>query len=130
MGVKTVRETDLVREIRKAAEARGCLVARTNAGRVPVSDAGGRRYAFGGAAKGWSDLTGCLPDGRFLAIEVKVPGKYPSDAQWDFLQQVNTRNGVGFWADDLLAAIEAIEAAVEGYAVSLILRRDSEIHWR
>lgn len=130
MSVKTTKESDLVREIRKAGEARGLLLSRTNAGRIPYTDGRGRSYAINGAGKGWSDLTGCLPDGRFLAIEVKLPGKFPSDAQWDFLQQVNARGGVGFWADDLVAALDAIDAAVEGYAVSLILRRSSEIHWR
>ena len=35
----------------------------------------------------------------FLAIEVKVPGEEPDDAQENFIEQVNQAGGVAFWAD-------------------------------
>lgn len=53
--------------------------------------------------KGVSDILGTLPDGRFLAIEVKAPGKKYTLTmhQESFLKQVVKNNGVGFVADSL-----------------------------
>lgn len=59
--------------------------------------------------KGISDIIGCLPDGRFLAIEVKKPGGRPSPEQKAFVERVNTSGGVGLIAYDLDAVIAAIE---------------------
>jgi penicillin-binding protein-related factor A (putative recombinase) len=57
---------------------------------------------------GVSDLLGILPDGRFLAIEVKKPyikGKQQagkaSEEQLKFLSEINTRGGLGFVATSL-----------------------------
>ena len=58
--------------------------------------------------KGISDIIGCLPDGRFLAIEVKRPGNKPSIEQADFLARVNAMGGLGLIAysiDDVAAVI-------------------------
>lgn len=51
--------------------------------------------------KGISDIIGCLPDGRFLAIEVKCPGKNANKNQLDFLKKVWERGGVGLVARSL-----------------------------
>ena len=56
--------------------------------------------------KGISDIIGCLPDGRFLAIEVKRQGNKPSIEQADFLKRVNMMGGIGFVAyslDDVMS---------------------------
>jgi hypothetical protein len=50
------------------------------------------------AIKGVSDILGILPDGRFLAIEVKQPGKYATKEQKAFLAQINAFGGMGFVA--------------------------------
>jgi hypothetical protein len=55
--------------------------------------------AFG--EKGISDVIGCLPDGRFLAIEVKKPGGRPKPEQKEFIASVNRNNGVGIIAYSL-----------------------------
>lgn len=47
--------------------------------------------------KGVSDILG-IWRGKFLAIEVKVPGKYPTPEQKRFLEQVNREGGIGFVA--------------------------------
>lgn len=59
--------------------------------------------------KGISDIIGCLPDGRFLAVEVKCPGKKPSPDQLDFLKRIWQSGGVGLVAysiDDVMGAFE------------------------
>lgn len=61
-------ETELQRAIVVTLEAIGVTVIRTQAGRVQV-----RRGWLHLAPEGWPDLTGFLPDGRFLGIEIKVP---------------------------------------------------------
>ena len=43
--------------------------------------------------KGCSDIIGQMVDGRFLAIEVKAPKKYPSKEQRQFLATVNEAGG-------------------------------------
>ena len=49
---------------------------------------------------GLPDIIGQLRDGRVLAIEVKVPGKKPTDEQLEFIQCVNDNGGLAMWADD------------------------------
>lgn len=50
--------------------------------------------------KGVSDVLG-IWKGKFLAIEVKVPGKYPTHEQRAFLDKVNKEGGIGFVARSL-----------------------------
>ena len=42
---------------------------------------------------GISDIIACSPEGRFIAIEVKQPGKQPTPLQIEFLLQVYTHKG-------------------------------------
>jgi hypothetical protein len=68
--------------------------------------------------KGVSDILGCLPYGRFLAIEVKKPyvskktmqfkyrtqeelEKLASEDQINFVKRVNSSGGVAFFADSI-----------------------------
>lgn len=72
-----------------------------------VTSAGGFRVKGGYVTvgfKGLSDIVGQMKDGRFLAIEVKVPGKKPTEAQLDFIDTVNTANGLAFWCDSVEGA--------------------------
>lgn len=58
--------------------------------------------------KGSADILGILPDGRFLAIECKAKGKYPTPEQEEFLQAIKQNNGVAILArslDDVLRFI-------------------------
>lgn len=63
--------------------------------------------AFG--EKGISDIIGCLPNGKFLAIEVKQPKGRASPEQLDFLARLNAQGGVGFIAHSLDEAMEWME---------------------
>ncbi|HEY5177286.1 MAG TPA: VRR-NUC domain-containing protein [Terriglobales bacterium] len=63
--------------------------------------------AFG--EKGISDIIGCLPDGGFLAIEVKKPRGRPTPEQKEFIASVLRNKGIGIIAyslDDVLNALE------------------------
>jgi penicillin-binding protein-related factor A (putative recombinase) len=61
----------------------------------------GRYIPLAAGEKGISDIIGCTPQGKFLAIEVKMPGKKPSPEQIEFLSKVERNNGVGFVAYSL-----------------------------
>jgi hypothetical protein len=51
--------------------------------------------------KGVSDILGILPDGRFMAIEVKRLGGKLSPEQETFLGDINKRGGLAFKADNV-----------------------------
>ena len=61
------------------------------------------------SVQGISDLVGMMPDGRYLAIEIKRPGEKPTDKQQAFLDEVNARKGVAFLAtsvDDVIRELQ------------------------
>jgi hypothetical protein len=73
-----------------ALRARGCLVAVTDAG------AAYRAGAFFGDAipAGWPDITGLLPDGRFIGVECKSKRGRQSPAQKAMAQEIRRRGGL------------------------------------
>ena len=82
------------RAVQKAVVAylrtRNCLVAVTDAG------AAYKAGAFFGESlpAGWPDVTGLLPDGRFIGVECKAPGGRQSPAQKAMEQEIRRRNGI------------------------------------
>jgi len=48
--------------------------------------------------KGVADIIGCLPNGRFLAVEVKAEKGRVSEHQEQFIKDVNRAGGLGFVA--------------------------------
>lgn len=99
-------ETDLVRAILKYLHVRGILAWRQNTGAVSFQDRGRSRFVRFGLP-GISDIIGVLPDGRFLAIEVKLlANKKPTHKQQDFIDSINGSNGVAFVA----TSIDDVEA--------------------
>ena len=51
---------------------------------------------------GVADILGILPNGKFLAIEVKSPkNKVRTLMQKEFIDAINRNGGVAFFADDL-----------------------------
>lgn len=81
--------------------------------------------------KGDPDLTGCLPYrsmGLYIAIEVKQPGKEPTEIQQVVLRRIRRRNGIAFWADSLESAqrqlhdeLDRIDALLTGEHTSGII---------
>ena len=69
-----------------------------------ISSIGGLPIKFNNigiyAKAGVSDILACIK-GRFVAIEVKRPGKKPSQLQENFINAINDTGGLAFWADNL-----------------------------
>ncbi len=52
------------------------------------------------AQAGVPDIIACIK-GKFVAIEVKRPGKKPEPIQEAFLESITKKGGLAFWADNL-----------------------------
>ena len=76
-------------------QSTGIYNAKTG-GYIPLSKAG------------VSDILGILPDGRLLAIEVKVPKGKLSPAQQQFLDDINQRGGLAFMATTIDDVIQSL----------------------
>ena len=85
-------EIDIMNLIRIALSERGIISWRNNTG--ALKDITGRLVRYG-LGIGSSDIIGIMPDGRFLAIEVKKPGKNPTSEQINLIQAVRKHGGVG-----------------------------------
>lgn len=73
---------------------------RINSGMIPA-EKNGRRYMVRLAPKGFADIVGINDKGQFVAIEVKLPKKQPTEAQEHFLQTINNHGGLAFVARSL-----------------------------
>ncbi|HET6441301.1 MAG TPA: VRR-NUC domain-containing protein [Phycisphaerae bacterium] len=121
----SLRESDVFRPRRRRRKPernvqRACLAwLRARGALVAVTDAGAayRAGAFFGDAipAGWPDITGLLPNGRFIGIECKSPKGRQSAAQKAMEREVRNRNGIYILArcvEDVERGIE--DACVEG----------------
>lgn len=61
-----------------------------------------------GFRHGVSDVLGVLPDGKFLAIEVKSPRGTLSKYQKDFLEEVKKNNGIAIVARSIEDVISGL----------------------
>jgi hypothetical protein len=99
-------EAEVLAQILEALHAFGVDAERQNTG--AGTNPSGKTIRFG--KPGNSDITGTLPDGRRLDIEVKREGFDPSkltgkkrehfDRQFARLRKTNENGGVGLWVDD------------------------------
>lgn len=85
-----MKETDIQQLCRIAASECGAIVWRNNTG--ALYDKQGRLVRYG-LCKGSADLIG-IYRGRFVALEVKQPGKHPTKDQEIFLGAVNMAGGI------------------------------------
>jgi len=58
---------------------------------------------------GLPDLFGCVK-GYFIGIEVKIPGKEPTELQYQVLGHINDNGGLGIWVDSVEEAVEKVQA--------------------
>jgi hypothetical protein len=72
----------------------------------------GKFMSFG--LKGSADILGCLPDGRFLAVEVKAPGGRLSLEQRQFLADIKALGGMAIVARSWMDIDQALREA--GYS--------------
>jgi hypothetical protein len=94
--MKAPRETALVKAALQLLHARGILAWRNNTGATRI---GKHLVRFG--AVGSPDILGCLPGGRLLACEVKLPGREPTVAQAAFLTAIAAAGGLALVLTDL-----------------------------
>lgn len=87
----SMKESDVLAACLQYLALRRIFAWRQNQGAIPLP--GGRYRKFNGMA-GQSDIIGCLPDGRFLACEVKRPGGKMSPEQEEFQRRVTEAGGV------------------------------------
>jgi hypothetical protein len=106
-----MKETALYNRFILAASNCGAVLFRNNRGMFRLINRDGFVRA-GLEAKGSSDLIGWMPDGRFLAVEVKLPNKKPSKDQLSFLAAVNAAGGVGFVSSSEEQLIELLSNAM------------------
>lgn len=96
-------ESKILQEIRLSLSKAGCTMFRNNTGKL--QDARGRWVTFG-LHTGSSDLIGYRnKDGKFVAIEVKRPGKNATAEQHNFIQQVKANNGLAGVAHNTMEAL-------------------------
>lgn len=99
------KETIIMRKIMVALCEHGCFVLRTNSGVFYDSNGGRVRVGF----PGLSDLVGCTSEGRFFAIEVKLPGEKPRDDQEKFLKAMSKTGAITGVAHSVEEALEIIK---------------------
>ncbi len=75
----------------------GVRVWRQNTGSFKLEGAKARFFRAGSA--GMADISGIGPEGRRIEIEVKRPGKVPTELQQDWLDEIIIRGGIAFWCD-------------------------------
>lgn len=100
-----MKETNISQLCRLAVSKLGAVVFRNNTGQAWMGNKVVRnkdgsitmhepRPVTFGLCTGSSDLIGWTEDGKFLAIEVKRPGKNPTPEQANFLDAVLKAGGV------------------------------------
>ena len=87
-----MKETEIQSQILTYLSFMGVEAWRNNVGRR-----GGIRFGV----KGMPDIEGCLPDGRYLGIEVKTAKGKLSEDQVRFHKRILRNNGVIFVARSL-----------------------------
>lgn len=85
---------------------RGHFVWRNNSGMV-FSEYKGVKRAWRAGVEGGADILGIeKATGKFIAVEVKVPGKHATDLQQAFLDNIKQRGGHAFEAHSLEEVIQ------------------------
>jgi len=120
----SLREADVFRPRRRRgkperAVQNACLaVLRQHGVLVAITDAGAayRAGAFFGDAipRGWPDITGLLPDGRFVGVECKAPGGRQSAAQKRMEAEIRKRNGIYVLARSAEDVVNGVQETVDG----------------
>ena len=111
-------ETQIVRSILEALAVRGIFAYRSNTGGSYLKGKGGRAQFVRFGLPGAADITGILPDGRRLEIEVKTPKGKLTDRQIAFGERITENRGVWFVARSVDEALALLDAAIKDGARS------------
>lgn len=120
MSIRTrTPEGDVLLVVLAALRAFGIDARRQNTGAARFDDGrgGSRLVRFG--ERGNPDVTGTLPGGRRLDLEVKAPGKRPTPEQLDRLRRTNAAGGVGLWVDDAAQMPRILGRLLDGWRVEI-----------
>lgn len=103
-------EKDIQKDILQYLHIRGFVAWRQNQGAASGEHNGKKRFFRFCSMPGISDVLGIIPpEGLFLAVEVKRPGKKPSLEQQMFLDTVRLAGGIAIVAtsvDDVIHELE------------------------
>ncbi len=94
------RETDLKLAVVAYLQALGFIAWVQNVGGVKFRSGGRQRFVRFGFA-GLSDILCILPGGRFLVVETKILDNVASQAQKDFMADVERMGGIAVLAYSL-----------------------------
>jgi hypothetical protein len=100
-------EADVQKSILAYLKYMGVRAWRQNVGAVSAEHNGRKRFVRFGE-RGAADVHGVLPGGRYIAVEVKKPGKKPTDAQLLWLRAIDAAGGLAFWA----SSVEEVQRVV------------------
>lgn len=117
---RTTTEKELVNDILDYLRALGIFAWRQNTGAMKIQN---RLVRFG--IPGMADIIGVLPNGRFLAIEVKTKGNKPTLYQKDFINRIKTNNGVAIVAYSVEDVKEKLEEVFPSVLKNSALRKIS-----
>lgn len=99
-------------EIQSFLRSRGCYTRtiKSDGQKLPSG-----KWIPSKQGRGISDLIGITPDGRFLAIEVKAPGKEKTATpeQLDFIENILQRGGIGIVASSVDQVERALTATMD-----------------
>ncbi len=84
-------ETNLVQQIRLEASKHNCFLSRNNSG--SLQDKNGRWVKFGLFNPGGADLIGIF-NGKFIAVEVKLPHGRVRPEQEQFIRFIQENKGI------------------------------------
>jgi len=93
----TIKESDIQRSILKYLRLKSIFCWKNNT--VGIAKPNG--HYIPAQMTGIADILGIMPDGRFLAIEVKRPGNKPTPNQVQFIQNIINNKGLAFLAYSL-----------------------------
>jgi len=97
LTTKIMRETDITKIILRELRSMGVFCWK--------------HWQGGFAKKGIADILGCLPRGRFLAIEVKTENGKLTEYQHRFIDDINRAGGLAFVARTVEDVIQELSKA-------------------
>jgi hypothetical protein len=103
-------EGDLVKVCLQYLQFTGVYCWRQNTGANAVKAKGAQKRRFiRYGMPGISDILGCMPDGRFIAVECKVGKNALTTDQRVFLETIRDAGGIGIVARSVDDVVEALK---------------------
>ena len=108
-SAKERSETEIVKAILDYLRALGFWAERRNSRVLLLPGKGGRLRPVRFGVKGGSDIIAIGLQGRFMAIEVKRPGREATMDQDVYLREIRMHGGLGFLATCVQDVADALE---------------------